>query len=246
MNPLIKKPASLRNYKLSIPNGAQETFPILGDTIRLLSATVPISFVSEDGMLGFTLTTGDEALFDEATFFRFRIFHTDPAPQNIEIAIGNGGRIGSSKVNGIVTLAAAVALDAPTLAALESINTHSDGQAYGLSFKASSALAANTAETVFTPAANANGAILHSAQLYSFHASLLTGCCLLAKTTAPASIVDGDSILSPDSGSIFTGAVNQSASLKNPVRIPAGKGLYFISAVLEGAGGSRGALYTFL
>lgn len=253
MNALInQKAASLRNYSLSIPVGSQETFPIEGRSIRLLTANVPISFVSEDGMLGFTLAAGDEALFDEASFFRFRIFHTDAAVQAIVIAVGNGGRIGSAKLNGTVSVSGALALDAPTLAALESVSVQNTvnivnaGQSYGASYRSTNELAANTPETIFTAAANVNGAILHSAQFMSGHGTGNNELSFLAKATAPTTANDGDAILSEDSSSMLGAFVYKSGSLKNPIKIPAGKGLFFIATLLEAASSNRSALYTFL
>lgn len=247
MNQLITKiPASLRNYTLNIAPASEETFSIQGKTIRLLNANVPISFVSEDGMLGFTLSSGDEAVFEEAIFYRFRIFHADPSAQNIVISVGNGGRIGSAKLNGTVSVSGAIALDAPTLAALESISVHSDGQVYGASHRSIALLAANTAEVVFTPGSNVNGALLHSAQFMSGHGTIITNGALLAKTSTPTTVTDGDAVLGADCCSLVGGFVVVAGSLKSPIKIPAGKGLYYISTLLETAGSSRSALYTLL
>lgn len=230
-----KKPASLRNYKISIPTNSQETVVIEGKTVRLLNANVPISFISEDGMLAFELSSGDEAVFDDAIFYRFRLFHSDPATQLITIAVGNGGRIGSAKLNGVVTVSGALALDAPTLAALESTDLNATTrdllrfQNYATSYNSNTIMAANAPQTIFTPAANVNGAIIHSAMNLSYGVSIHG--VILAKATAPTSVVDGE-IIAMNHGHNNVGTLNALA-LNQPIKIAAGKGLYRISNVAE-------------
>jgi hypothetical protein len=89
------------------------------------------------------------------------------------------------------------------------------------------AIAANTAEQIFSPAANVNGAILLSA---SFSDSENAGfaASFVAKASAPANIADGEVI---DSTSITVVAAVAGAFMRLPKEqfISAGKGLYFIS-----------------
>lgn len=102
------------------------------------------------------------------------------------------------------------------------------------SFKSTTALAANTAETVLAPASNTNGVIV-------FEAGTLTGnrtgsafAQLLAKTSAPTTIIDGDAHLNPVSSLIQAGplAVN-TMGMTRPRRSQTGKGLYFIVNLAE-------------
>ena len=115
---------------------------------------------------------------------------------------------------------------------------------YGASYRSTTALLANTPEVVFTPAANINGAILHSAQFYSESSTGGGNAAFLAKVSAPLTSVDGDAILTGSSGAIGTTRII-AGGLNRGVRIPAGKGLYFISTSAE-AVANRGALYTLL
>lgn len=115
---------------------------------------------------------------------------------------------------------------------------------YGASFKSNAALAANTPETIFTGAANVNGAILHRAAFMSYIASSF-GFSMIAKTTAPTSISDGDVIVLASGISIYSSAYGFAGQLNDAVLIPAGKGLYSISLSPESYG-QRSALYTFL
>jgi hypothetical protein len=124
-----------------------------------------------------------------------------------------------------------------------SVNAVNYGQAYGASYKSITTLAANTPDTIFLPAANVNGAILWSAASYS-RAAVAIQTAFLAKTSAPASVIDGDSLAQMTLGENGTD-VWTNLALPNPIVVPAGKGLYFISAAAE-AVAHRMALYTLL
>lgn len=102
------------------------------------------------------------------------------------------------------------------------------------SFKSTTLLAANTAETVLAPASNTLGVLV-------FEAGSLTGnrtgsayAQLLAKTSAPTTIIDGDAHLNPVSSLIQSGplAVN-TMGMTRPRRSQNGKGLYFIVNLAE-------------
>jgi hypothetical protein len=115
---------------------------------------------------------------------------------------------------------------------------------YGASYKSSAAMAANVPETIFTAAANVNGAILHRAGFSSYRSSG-TGISIVAKASAPASITDGDVILQQTSATQTASSVWPIGVLDQPVLIPAGKGLYAISDNAESIA-LRSALYTLL
>lgn len=103
-------------------------------------------------------------------------------------------------------------------------------------------MAANTPSMVFSPAANVNGAIVNLATMNSF-SGVAGYASLLAKASAPASVVDGDVLLicAPPT-TVYYGSPFQ---INSKVRIPAGKGLYFISSALETTG-ARSCTYTLL
>lgn len=114
---------------------------------------------------------------------------------------------------------------------------------YGASYKSITALVANTPEAVFAPGSNVNGAIVWTASAVS-RAGGSSNISYVAKTSAPATVVDGDVIASANS---FSQNVSNDSglSLSRPVFISAGKGLYAISTVSESSG-SRSVLYTLL
>lgn len=123
-------------------------------------------------------------------------------------------------------------------------NPHST---YGASYKSLTPTAALTPDTVFAPGANVNGAIVTTANFLSHNAGGPTLASFVAKSSAPASSIDGDVILSSDSFTLLSGNYISTGSLKTPIFIPAGKGLYFITAVAESASYSiRSVLYTLL
>lgn len=111
-------------------------------------------------------------------------------------------------------------------------------QIYGASYKSVTGMAANSPDTIFTAAQNANGAVIHRADLYNYGG---TGVrfSLLAKATAPTSVIDGDVIAV--SKHIATDSF---ATVEKPIKIPAGKGLFYIS---DGDNSPiRSVLYTLL
>jgi hypothetical protein len=104
------------------------------------------------------------------------------------------------------------------------------------------ALAANTAVQIVAPGANVNGIVVHSAGIVTFSGGT-NNASLIAKATAPANVTDGDVILMAASGAAFS-AVPSILSKLN--RIPAGRGLYFISTAAESAPSCRNVSYTIL
>jgi hypothetical protein len=103
-----------------------------------------------------------------------------------------------------------------------------------------SAMVANTAITVFTPASNTNGVILLTA--YALDASG-NSQAFIAKTSAPANVIDGEVMVQTMQ---FSSPNLQSIALITPQYIAAGKGLYFISTAAGGGGWSRSARYKTL
>ena len=113
---------------------------------------------------------------------------------------------------------------------------------YTGNFSSTTVLAANTPQLVLSPAANTQGVLINLASMQSY-SGVQAYCALIAKSSAPVSVLDGDVLLlnCPPS-SIYYGILNQ---ISNKVRIPAGKGLYFISSALETVG-ARCCTYTVL
>lgn len=116
---------------------------------------------------------------------------------------------------------------------------------YGSSWKSNSFLSANVAQEVISPAANARGAWIWFASLQSMTTTAHI-VAMVAKTSAPASAIDGD-ILLP--GSCTYNGTNDvlTGNLGRAIFLPPGRGLYFISSNTENTNGNlRTVLYDLL
>lgn len=116
------------------------------------------------------------------------------------------------------------------------------GFQYASAHKASSNLAALTAEAAFAPGSNTSGAILWRANMHS----ALGGnnrYSIIAHTSAPATLTTGDVLALGFSNG--TSNRFETVQIETPIYIPAGKGLYFLSEGLETTS-YRSALYTLL
>lgn len=99
-----------------------------------------------------------------------------------------------------------------------------------------SGFAAQTAQVIFTPAANVNGAYLELVEVVSKQAGY--EITLIAKNSPPINDTDGDILFS----SYMSQAQNITQSLR--IKIPAGKGLYLNQAA--GIVNRKTVLYTLL
>lgn len=97
------------------------------------------------------------------------------------------------------------------------------------------ALAANTAVNVFSAASNLNGAIVLNASWHDYGANLAFGA-LLAKSTAPAGVNDGELIMNTTQLIAGAGINVVTGKLDNAQFIAAGNGLWVI------AGGATNAI----
>jgi hypothetical protein len=121
------------------------------------------------------------------------------------------------------------------------------GITYGASYKSTTSMAANTPDTIFTPAANVSGAVLWRGSISTTAVSPYAGS-IIAKASAPTTIIDGDVLASTES---WVNSATQNAfsfRFERPIRIAAGKGLYWIVNSAESASNilQRAALYTLL
>lgn len=121
------------------------------------------------------------------------------------------------------------------------IATLEDAMNYGASYQSVTLLAANTPEVVFTPAVNVNGAILHRAQHVHNTAGVVTAG-FIAKAVAPVTVIDGDLLVGLDSANGSAGL----GKLEKPIKIAAGKGLYYITTAAGATYNQRSAQYTLL
>lgn len=148
------------------------------------------------------------------------------------------GETGSNRFTGIVS--GEVSLSAATLAALESTDLNPATIAaliagkYNVRPEAQTGfyntvanLAANTPDAIFTPAANANGAILLDAAAMYQGAAFVKGG-FISKASAPATIDDGSPVAFLCPATRIAGEMSGYVKSETPKFIAAGQGLYFI------------------
>ena len=162
-----------------------------------------------------------------ALFKRLKISWAAQAGKTVRIMYSTGDRIvptNSTSINGVVTV-------------------NQSGYSITSSFSSTVALGANTAEAVFLPAANTNGAVIWEA-VSNDVSNVTFQNALVAHTSAPGSISTGKTLTFGKR--FFSGASDCNiVELINPVKVPAGFGVYFISN--QGlTNGARMCSYTML
>lgn len=231
---------------VSVVMGAGESrlFAMSGEYFEIIDAATPIDVVLSDfnGAQSARMNQASASFYSKGVSFGV-VQITSAAAQTIRFAYGTG-ETGTRRATGSVTISGAVALDAATLLALEQINVRPEA-ATGF-FSSMAALAVNTPETLFTPAANTNGAILLTAgftsvELINFMA------VFIAKNAAPAAVTDGE-VIAQSTTPYSSSNGYSNLTLPSAQFIPAGKGLYFIAntALTASANDMRSARYRLL
>ena len=252
--------------------GESKIFALSGEYFEVIDCTGPIDVVLSDisGAQLARLSQAQASFYSKSVSFGV-IQITSASAQTVRFAYGSG-ETGTRRSSGSMSISGPVALDAATLAALEVISISSPISlgASTLSALASvdlktatidslknpyqstssysqvGALAANTPVTIFSPGANANGAILISAgfsdiQTVPFVANMV------AKTSAPANPTDGEIVVL---GLIAYSANSNPTVLVGktdvPAYLPAGVGLYYIQSVANPGNYARSARYRLL
>lgn len=113
-------------------------------------------------------------------------------------------------------------------------------------FKASAAMVANTAEQIFSAAANANGALILSAGFLDSKTGAAANVTLLAKATAPATVIDGEVFANSQAAGANGANFFSSFLLQQAQYVPPNVGLYMISDAATGGSGSRHCRYKML
>lgn len=120
---------------------------------------------------------------------------------------------------------------------------NSDFFGFGAVYRSTALLATNGVETIFTPAANVNGAILHLAEFVSEGGTTMA---FVAKTSAPTFVTDGSVLCGPSGFALNSTNRVYFGKREKAIKIPAGFGLYFFNSVQEVNVALRSALYTLL
>jgi hypothetical protein len=133
-----------------------------------------------------------------------------------------------------------------TLNVTGTVSTIEQGASFSTSWKSVTPLAAGGVDTVFSGAANLNGAVLQDCAFYVQNPGANAQWAFLSKATAPTALTDGDMIASTCNMAANSSAGYQMGRILKPLIIPAGKGLYYYAQAAEGAGPVRWVNYTML
>jgi hypothetical protein len=193
------------------------------DAVSSGTATLELNNQYNDAAAPFQISPGFGL---NALFKQVKLSWTAQAGKRLRLMYSTGDRVvptNSTSINGTVSVT-------------------QSGFSYTNAYKSSTLMAANTPDTIFTPGANANGAIVWSAEFVATITGSNQSISYLAKTSAPTTAIDGDVICVATSqvGAAFAGKLNA------PVQIAAGKGLYYISTGGESGVTLRGCLYSLL
>lgn len=224
--------------------GESRLFALTGQYFELIDSTFPVDVTLSDfygAQRG--LMKSAEASFNLKNTEFGVIQITSASAQTIRFAYGTG-EAGTRRAAGAVSIVGTVPVDL-VQADVDAIRRP---EAWTGSYFATSALAANTPEVVFTAAANVNGAIVHAMQSRNYSAFGAYEA-YLAKATAPVSVADGVTLAGAKLG-FWNGASNNASEIecREKIFVPAGLGMWFISNVLMVAtlGNMRSVRYQLL
>lgn len=225
---------SVTNYPFNLSAGQSINIPAVGDYFRVQSATGAID-VTIDGVGTLPDLLNGQGI-KNIPFSRLTIKNKSGAANAGVIMVAFDEFI-DNRTYGVNDLSAG------TLATLRQPLAQTGF------YSSQSALAANTADTVFSAASNLNGAVLLS--LYSTNFPL-NGAqeAFISHTSAPANLLTGSIVglskaLWPNGSATNVGSVIDN---QQPIFLPAGQGLYFISsaAMVGTIGLTRSALFRLL
>lgn len=234
----------LRERVIKIKAGDTFDQALQGNVMRVTAGAVPLRVQDRDGQLDFTLLAGEKAAFPSETPGLI-LSHTSGVDQTFTIQVGKGVDVASALLSGSVVISGTptVINGGGVLTSITStVKTKADPVEFGACYKSTTNALANTPDMIVSPGANVNGLIVHSASIYSYNSGAGGIHSLIAKAgSVPLSVIDGDVIL----GTRGYTSGNGCSYLDRDIKIPAGKGLYFITWATE-VNASRSVLYTLL
>lgn len=104
----------MKTKTLIIPAGGQEDFAIVGDYVRIKSASVPVRIQANNGQTDATIEQGDA--LNLKPFERLTLSHAGAAEQTIVLLVGDGTSTDSAKVGGSVAVSGVVATTSDPIA----------------------------------------------------------------------------------------------------------------------------------
>lgn len=212
-----------------------KVFNVVGNYVRIKGVTgssgnsISIDIIKNGQKLPIDLTTCDVGDFARVVGGFDQLLVTSSVSQTLSLQVAQGD-VGSNNFS--ISGAA---------------NVSDAGRDYGASVSSNALLGVGGTETIVAPGANLNGLIVVRGSFYTANGTSQAWVNLHAKTSAPASAIDGDVLLQPDN--YIADGVNRYAvgKVERVIRVAAGKGLYWRnnSGVLE-TGAGRTLQYTLL
>lgn len=227
----------LETYTYTIATGETITLPAANDNFIILAATGSVTVRGDTFGTLKNLVAGQGLKM--VPFNRLELVNTSGAPNTVSILLTPAEFV-NQVFSGSVSVVGDLGLNVAT------INSLIRPEPSNGNFANIAALVGNTPLTVFTPAANVNGAVLLSADISAVDTSL-GAQAFIAKSSAPTSITDGEVLLVTKTILASTNTVI-GAVLPKEQFIAAGLGLYFLASSAAAANGSsiRAARYRLL
>lgn len=233
--------------QITLIAGEPQEFYEVGDFVRILAATDPltIEFYSAGREIAeaINVSKGYAEKFDLGTFDRVRLVSATTQAVQFVTRLGNVVQYDAAPIGDTAIVSSVpLALNAATL---QSIKTNGFPLASTGAWRDASSMVAGSPLTVFTAAANVNGAIILSAEAYDYNVANLAQA-FIAKATAPGSVNDGEVIAQSHISAAFSANLFFAVKRETPARIAPGLGLYFISSNAGSAGYFRNCRYVLL
>jgi hypothetical protein len=126
------------------------------------------------------------------------------------------------------------------------VSTAEQGALYGSAFSSTSLITAGTPLNVFLAASNPNGFRIHDARLGGVNGTNTSALALLSKASAPATLIDGDVLMTDDIGWTSGAAFYSRGKLLAVRRVSGGKRLDFMVGITDTGTNIKSALYDLL
>lgn len=222
----------MRPFNLKVPSG-EEKFFFFGkgrNYVRLESgATVNVTIKDDDSNQEYTLTPGDDVLFEP--FDNLRVSHDGAADTSFILYVGRNTKAGSASVSGNIQIVGGSENTStpPKIDSVQNIVSPvgivlPDISNVGYIYHGAS----TSLVTHVTPSANVSGVKVTQAYAFTYSGAGYHSR-VMGKTSAPASILDGGAVTL----ALALGSPNNTANgigLNTPVILPAGMGLYSMSS----------------
>lgn len=239
----------MQTYNFSLAAAASRNIPATGDLIVYESGTAA---GAGDAHITIKPDFGDEIVLKPGQGVRFKqtataffIKVTDGASSVAGALVIGDGEFFDSNTNNKFTLDASFANNVTVMnTASNPVQITAASMAYTNSYASTAASVANTAIQMLAAATNVNGVVLNKFDIGG-SATAGTGIVVLAKSTAPANVADGDVLFS--GMQIAGGPLQLSldiAKMGQP-KVAAGKAIWYMSTAADGCT-IRDALFTVL